>query len=130
MGSVSLHQGIFPTQRLNPGLPHCRQILSQLSLKGHTVISQIVDCTGLLSCLLLLLCFCRQSVLKEALRVIWLKKCKAECVTPLLKILQLLPMFFRMKVLYSDCKFPRTSLVLASLTLSPTCSLLAKHILT
>ena len=24
-------QGIFPTQGLNPGLPHCRQILYQLS---------------------------------------------------------------------------------------------------
>ena len=27
-GSCSLLQGIFPTQGLNPGLPHCRQILS------------------------------------------------------------------------------------------------------
>ena len=26
-----LLQGIFPIQRLNPGLPHCRQILCQLS---------------------------------------------------------------------------------------------------
>jgi len=26
-------QGIFPTQGLNPGLPHCRQILYQLSHK-------------------------------------------------------------------------------------------------
>ena len=33
-GSVSLLQGIFPTQGLNPGLPHCRQILYQLSHKG------------------------------------------------------------------------------------------------
>ena len=30
----SLLQGIFPTQRLNPGLPHCRQILYQLSHQG------------------------------------------------------------------------------------------------
>ena len=30
----SLLQGIFPTQELNPGLPHCRQILNQLSHKG------------------------------------------------------------------------------------------------
>ena len=29
--SLSLFQGIFPTQGLNPGLPHCRQILYQLS---------------------------------------------------------------------------------------------------
>ena len=33
-GSLSLLQGIFPTQRLNPGLPHCRQILYQLNHKG------------------------------------------------------------------------------------------------
>ena len=31
MGSCSLLQGIFPTQGSNPGLPHCRQILYQLS---------------------------------------------------------------------------------------------------
>ena len=29
-----LSQGIFPTQGSNPGLPHCRQILYQLSHKG------------------------------------------------------------------------------------------------
>ena len=32
--SLSLHQGSFPTQGLNPGHPHCRQILYQLSHKG------------------------------------------------------------------------------------------------
>ena len=34
VGSCSLLQGIFPTQRLNPGLLHCRQILYQLSHQG------------------------------------------------------------------------------------------------
>ena len=34
VGSCSLLQGIFPTQGLNPGLLHCRQILYQLSHKG------------------------------------------------------------------------------------------------
>ena len=34
VGSLSLLQGIFPTQGLNPGLPHCRQILYQLNHKG------------------------------------------------------------------------------------------------
>ena len=29
MGSFSLLQGIFPTQGLNPGLPHCRWIPSE-----------------------------------------------------------------------------------------------------
>ena len=27
-------RGIFPTQGLNPGLPHCRQIFYQLTHKG------------------------------------------------------------------------------------------------
>ena len=34
VGSFSLLQGLFPTQGSNPGLPHCRQILYQLSHKG------------------------------------------------------------------------------------------------
>ena len=33
VGSLSLLQGIFPTQGSNPGLPHCRQILYQLYFK-------------------------------------------------------------------------------------------------
>ena len=34
MGSLSLLQGIFPTQGSNPGLTHCRWILYQLSHRG------------------------------------------------------------------------------------------------
>ena len=34
LGSLSLLQGIFPTQGSNPGLLHYRQILYQLSYKG------------------------------------------------------------------------------------------------
>ena len=34
VGSLSLLQGIFPIQGSNPGLPHCRWILYQLSHKG------------------------------------------------------------------------------------------------
>ena len=34
VGSLSLLQGIFPTQGSNPGLPHFRRILHQLSHKG------------------------------------------------------------------------------------------------
>ena len=49
VGSLSLLQGIFPTQGLNPSLPHCRQILYQLSYKGSPY--------GIL--LLLLSCFSR-----------------------------------------------------------------------
>ena len=33
VGSLSLLQGIFPTQGSDPGLPHCRHILYQLSHK-------------------------------------------------------------------------------------------------
>ena len=34
VSSLSLLQGIFPTQGSNPGFPHCRWILYQLSHKG------------------------------------------------------------------------------------------------
>ena len=34
VGSLSLLQGIFSIQGSNPGLPHCRQILYQLSHQG------------------------------------------------------------------------------------------------
>ena len=37
VGSLSLLQGIFPTQGWNPGFPHCRRILYQLSHKGSKV---------------------------------------------------------------------------------------------
>ena len=36
--SCSLLQGIFPTQGLKPGLPHCRQILYHLSYQGSPFI--------------------------------------------------------------------------------------------
>ena len=34
VGSLTLLQGIFPTQGSNPGLPRCRQILYQLNHEG------------------------------------------------------------------------------------------------
>jgi len=39
VGSLSLLQGIFPTRRLNQGLPHCRWILYQLSHKGSPYLA-------------------------------------------------------------------------------------------
>ena len=42
VGSLSLLQGIFPTQRLNPGLLHCRWILYELSHKGSPRILEWV----------------------------------------------------------------------------------------
>ena len=44
MGNLSLLQGIFPTQGLKPGMPHCRWILYQLSHKGSPRILQWVAC--------------------------------------------------------------------------------------
>ena len=41
VGSLSLLQEIFPTQRSNPGLPHCRWILYQLSHQGSP---RILEC--------------------------------------------------------------------------------------
>ena len=42
VGNHSLLQGIFPTQGSNPGLPHCRQILYQLSHQGSPRILEWV----------------------------------------------------------------------------------------
>ena len=42
VGSLSLLQGIFPTQGSNPGLPRCRRILYQLSHKGSPRMLQWV----------------------------------------------------------------------------------------
>ena len=39
VGSLSLLQGIFPTQELNQGPLHCRRILYQLSYQGRTTSS-------------------------------------------------------------------------------------------
>ena len=38
MGSHSLLQGILPTQELNPGLLHGRQILNHLSYQGSPIM--------------------------------------------------------------------------------------------
>ena len=51
---LSLLQGIFPTQGLNPGLLHCRQILYQLSYVGSPWIDinwhmDIISSYGVLS---------------------------------------------------------------------------------
>ena len=43
VGSLSLLQGISPTQGLNPGLPHCRWIPYQLSHQGSPLLC-IISC--------------------------------------------------------------------------------------
>ena len=42
VGSIFLLQGMLPTQGLNPGLPHCRQILYQLEPQGQPNILQCI----------------------------------------------------------------------------------------
>ena len=37
--AVPFSRGIFPTQESNPGLPHCRQIIYQLSHQGSPTFS-------------------------------------------------------------------------------------------
>ena len=44
VGSLSLLQGIFPTEGLNPGLLHCRRILYQLTHKGSPRVLEWVCC--------------------------------------------------------------------------------------
>ena len=45
VGSLSLLQGIFPTQESNRGLLHCRQILYQLSYEGSPLVgARAVKC--------------------------------------------------------------------------------------
>ena len=46
VGCHSLLQGIFPTQRSNPGLLHCRQILYHLSYQGNTVSYEVLLNSG------------------------------------------------------------------------------------
>ena len=47
VGSLSLHQSVFPTQVSNQGLLHCRQILYQLSYQGSIRVWVRVSCSGM-----------------------------------------------------------------------------------
>ena len=44
VGNLSLLQGVFPTQKSNQGLLHCRQILYQLSYQGSPVAALDMSC--------------------------------------------------------------------------------------
>ena len=46
VGSLSLLQGIFPTQESNPGLLPCRQILYRLSYNGRLDLKKKRDFPG------------------------------------------------------------------------------------
>ena len=51
VGSLSLLQGIFSTQESNPGLLHCRRILSQLRYQGSPNVNiPIPKLSCMLSC--------------------------------------------------------------------------------
>ena len=56
VGSRSLLQGIFPTQGSNPGLPHCRQILYQLSHQGSLKFSTSIKMTLVINHKILSIC--------------------------------------------------------------------------
>ena len=65
MGSLSLLQGIFPTQGWNPGLLHCRRILYQLSYQEVHSSDQF-----------------SLSVMSDALRPHGLQHARLPCPTP------------------------------------------------
>ena len=56
MGCPALLQGIFPTQGLNPGLLHCRQILYHLSHQGRPLTLTSLDKCLFSECIKSLLC--------------------------------------------------------------------------
>ena len=50
MGCHALFQGMFPNQVSNPGLPHCGQILYQLSYQGSSdgiILNLLISSTSL-----------------------------------------------------------------------------------
>ena len=69
MGSCSLLQGVFPTQGLNPGLPHCRWILYQLSHQGIITESKWTNWPCVYTCCVCV-CVCRSTVL-----YVWVCSC-------------------------------------------------------
>ena len=72
VGSLSFLQGVFPTQGSNPGLPHCRQVLYQLSHKGSPLSSQRVpEISSLDSKLSLLSAFMSSSLLPQDTFTYW-----------------------------------------------------------
>ena len=64
VGSLSLLQGIFLTQESNPGLPHCRQILYQLSHQGSPRQNQLL--------IILIMCFSKHKTVKLEIHPLFL----------------------------------------------------------
>ena len=69
VGSLSLLQGILPTQELNWGLLHCRQILYQLSYQGSpfnlAISNPSVLCNSILSLTKCCIVFCANFLEKK-----------------------------------------------------------------
>ena len=90
VGCHALLQGISPTQRLNPGLPHCRQILYHLSHQGSLLVKKKKKIT----------LFQRQRQLRE-------ERLMSPCVLTLVRITT--SFFFRSVSFFSTTfKFPNT----------------------
>ena len=60
VGCHALLQGIFPTQELNPGLPHCRQFLYHLSHREapRRCVCLYLVCVRMTVCVCVCLCVC------------------------------------------------------------------------
>ena len=75
VGSLSLLQRIFPAQGSEPGLPHCRWILYQLSHKGSPVLNRTLQNLWVLeqlSSLLLQLIICNNNLEEIRLSGKWM----------------------------------------------------------
>ena len=74
-------QGIFPTQELNPGLPHCRWILYHLSPGSVRLLPNLSDLKSL--CSLVSPMRCLSQVRKETLLIGGTQKLKWMIILPL-----------------------------------------------
>ena len=75
VGSLSFLQGIFPTNRSNPGLPHCRQTLYQLSHKGSLFLIK--------SCKTFQICPPHPFIYRSYFHLLFLSACGGCVVAPL-----------------------------------------------
>ena len=69
VGSLSVLHGIFPTQELNQGLPHCRQILYQLSYQGSPfyIVDYHKTLISIIAVIIIILIFILQTLSFESL---------------------------------------------------------------
>ena len=88
VGSLSLLQGILPTQGSNPGLPHCRRILYQLSHKEGP-ISWVKNPRGptlLLHVILQVISFILSQQCLSPDMAEWIHVSKAYCLQDVIKL--------------------------------------------